>query len=163
IERGVAALRRMRQVAEIHEAELVAVATSAVREAENARDFLTRAQDDAGVTVEVITGLEEARLIYLGVLQALPVYDQTTLLVDIILGGAVILEQAMIALGIDQMTVSDYALREGVLLDALQRRRGSARHHLSDLRRRSVEHLADLMDDDRAHSTNVARLALDLF
>ncbi len=59
--------------------------------------------------------------------------------------------------------MSDYALREGVLLDAWRRRHGGSLHHLSDLRRRSVLDLADLMDDDPAHSAQVARLALALF
>ena len=36
---------------------------------------------------------------------------------DIILGGVLVLEQVFEALGIDEMVVSDYALREGVLLD----------------------------------------------
>jgi exopolyphosphatase/guanosine-5'-triphosphate,3'-diphosphate pyrophosphatase len=66
-------------------------------------------------------------------------------------------------LDIDEMTISDYALREGVLLDAWQRRRGGSLHHLSDLRRQSVLNLAEAMDEDRPHSTQVARLALDLF
>ena len=83
IDRGVAALRRCRSVADAHGAELAAVATSAVREAENRRDFLDRAYDEAGVSVDVISGFEEARLIHLGVLQALPLFDQRVLLCDI--------------------------------------------------------------------------------
>jgi exopolyphosphatase/guanosine-5'-triphosphate,3'-diphosphate pyrophosphatase len=59
--------------------------------------------------------------------------------------------------------VSDYALREGVLLDTWRRRHGGSLHHLSDLRRRSVLALAQLMDDDPAHSAQVAKLALQLF
>ena len=38
---------------------------------------------EAGVHVEVISGVEEARLIHLGVLQAVPVFDRRLLLVDI--------------------------------------------------------------------------------
>jgi exopolyphosphatase/guanosine-5'-triphosphate,3'-diphosphate pyrophosphatase len=82
---------------------------------------------------------------------------------DIIVAGALILEQVMAALDVDELTFSDYALREGVLLDTWRRTHGGSLHHLSDLRRRSVLHLADLMDEDPAHSTQVARLALDLF
>ncbi len=83
IDRGIAALLRCRQIAEHHEAHIVAVATSAVREAENRHDFLQRARDEAGIDVEVVSGVEEARLIHLGVLQALPVWDKTILLCDI--------------------------------------------------------------------------------
>jgi len=83
IDRGVATLARMRAVAESHGAVLRAVATSATREALNAREFITRAADEAGVEVEVISGVEEARLIHLGVLQAVPVFDHRLLLTDV--------------------------------------------------------------------------------
>ena len=299
MDRGIAALERFRKVVEVHDAELYAVATSAVREAENADEFLRRARHEAGVDIEVISGLEEARLIHLGVIQAVPVFDEQLVLIDIgggsteilvghrgealvagslklgairltrrffpddrargseveacrkhvraalvplarevreagfdvavassgtaetvvamveagrsrgaepprtfnnlevsrkevkavvkalagcdsvaerkrlegidparadiLLAGAIILEQAMGALGIDRLRYADYALREGALLDALQRRRGATLHHLHDLRRRSVLHLAEGLDDDPEHSSTVARLALDLF
>src|SRR5829696_9405161 len=81
--RGIEVLRRFRQVAEIHGAGLRAVATSAVREAENRATFIERARAEAGVRVEVISGFEEARLIHLGVLQAVPVYDKRVLVIDI--------------------------------------------------------------------------------
>ena len=59
--------------------------------------------------------------------------------------------------------ISDNALREGVLLDALSRRGGASLHHLRDLRRRSVLHLAESMDNDVDHSMRAAGFALDLF
>lgn len=297
IERATVALTRFRKMAEAHGARLVAVATSAVREADNREEFIQKARAEAGVDVSVISGFEEARLIHLGVLQAVPVFDQkiflcdigggsTELLVgakgetiavrsmklghirlterffdrgkltpgaadscrryirsnlasfgrqvrrigfevavgssgtvgalcamavakkqeaaprtwnnfeltrqdlaavvkslvkaptlaarsklpgldprraDVILAGSLILEQVFEEFAIESMRLSDYALREGVLLDAWQRRHGGSLHHLSDLRRRSVVFLADLMDEDRSHSEHVARLALDLF
>jgi len=83
IERGVACLARMRGIAESFDAVLRAVATSATREAINSREFIQRAETDAGVHVEVISGIEEARLIHLGVLQAVPVFDRRLLLVDV--------------------------------------------------------------------------------
>ena len=64
IDRGIAALTRMREVAESMGAQVHAVATSAVREAENRSEFLDRAEREAGVHVEVISGFEEARLIH---------------------------------------------------------------------------------------------------
>ncbi|MBA2625909.1 MAG: Ppx/GppA family phosphatase [Acidimicrobiia bacterium] len=296
VDRGIAALRRFRQIAAISGARIVAVATSAVREAENRDTFLERARDEAGVEVEPISGLEEARLVYLGALAALPVFDQQGLFVDIgggstelvigragevleasslklgairltsrffadepitkravedcrqyvastlsaparrlrrhgfevavgssgtirnlaemvearrrpgstttarglsfsreelgdtvkelvrakrgkasaklagldparadiILGGALLLEQVFAALRVDAMVVSDYALREGVLLDALRRGSGRPSHHLQDVRERSVRHLAGLCPDELAHGEQVARLALQL-
>ncbi|GAC1366118.1 MAG: Ppx/GppA phosphatase family protein [Actinomycetota bacterium] len=297
VDRAIVALARFREVADAHGARVTAVATSAVREAENRGEFLERARAEAGVEVEIISGVEEARLIHLGVLQAVPVFDQTLLLcdigggstellvgrqgetvlvrsfklgssrltqrffpqprlqpgsvdscrrhvrafiapfsrdvrrasfdvavgssgtigaicamalarrgdvppktwnnfqltradldavvkslvkaptvaargklpgldprrADIVLAGAIILEQVFDAFDIVTMTFSDYALREGVLLDAWRRRHGGSLHHLSDLRRSGVVRLAGVMDEDREHSAQVARLALDLF
>ncbi|MGQ0680513.1 MAG: Ppx/GppA phosphatase family protein [Actinomycetota bacterium] len=297
VKRSIEALKHSRKVAEAHGARITAVATSAVREADNRGEFLRRAREEAGVDVQVISGFEEARLIHLGVLQAVPVYDQRLFLcdigggstelavgakgeilavrsmklgsirlteryfvgkrvapgaldscrqyirsnlasfvpevrrlgfdvavgssgtvgalcamaaarrleqpprtwnnfqltgadlaavvkslikaptlaarsklpgldprrADIILAGALILEQVVEAFGVESLTFSDYALREGVLLDAWQRRHGGSLHHLCDLRRRSVLRLADVMDEDKAHSHHVAGLALELF
>ncbi len=73
----------MRRIVDSYGATLRAVATSAVREATNANVFLDRARAEAGIEVEVISGAEEARLIHLGVLQAVPVFDRRLLLVDI--------------------------------------------------------------------------------
>lgn len=83
IERGLAALRRFKAIADSHEATIDAVATSAVREADNGRSFVLRASAELDIDVDVISGIEEARLIHLGVLQALPVFDRQMLLVDI--------------------------------------------------------------------------------
>jgi len=83
MERGLAALQRFQQVASSRGAEVHAVATSAVREADNRREFVRRAWDEAGVRVAVISGAEEARLIRLGALQTVPAYEQRHLLIDI--------------------------------------------------------------------------------
>ena len=297
IDRAVAALARFRQVAAVHDAPIRAVATSAVREAENRDVLIDRAREEAGIHVEVITGVEEARLIHLGVLQGVPVYDRRVLLcdigggstellvgerdavlsarslklgairltraffdgealtddaveacrrhvrstlapfakelrrlgaevavgssgtiealaqmaavraegtaprsvanrtmrrdeldavvtdllaaqtvearaalpgldpdrADIIVAGALILEQVLGVLRLDELLVSDFALREGVLLDTWRRRHGGSLHHLSDLRRRSVVALMRAMDEDPDHAEHVARLALELF
>lgn len=81
--RGVEAMKLFSLVAERMEAPLRAVATSAVREAENADVFLDRVRKKTGIEIEIVSGSEEARLIYLGVLQALPVIDQRIALFDI--------------------------------------------------------------------------------
>ena len=84
MDRAIACLQRMRRIAESHGVvALRAVATSATREAANADVFIRRASEEAQVEIEVISGLEEARLIHLGVLQAVPVFEKRALLVDI--------------------------------------------------------------------------------
>jgi len=51
--------------------EIVAVATSAAREAGNRRELLARLKDDAGLELKIISGSEEARLIYLGMVKGM--------------------------------------------------------------------------------------------
>lgn len=296
VDRAVAALERFRRIAESHDAPLRAVATSAVREAANRDAFLDRARDEAGVEVEVVSGVEEARLIHLGVLQALEVYDRRLLLMDIgggstelllgdegdvlasislklgavrltdrffpdggadaaavescrqhvrssleafqrqvkthgfevavgcsgtieqavrlargldgleplrtlngasvtrkqvsavaeaviaarrdgtvadlsdldpkradiILAGVLVLEGVVRKLGVKELMISEYALREGVFLDTIQRQRG-AQAPLRDVARRSVLDLMGSCDEDPAHSSHVAHLAVQLF
>lgn len=59
------------------------VGTSALRVAENATDFLEAAEAALGYPIEVISGREEARLIYIGVAHSLAVSDHPRLVVDI--------------------------------------------------------------------------------
>src|SRR3954451_16050760 len=297
IERGVETLARFKRIADVSSAPMRAVATSAGREAENHDVFIARAREGAGLEVERLSGVGESRLIHLGVLQALPVYDRRILLcdigggstellvgergevlvsrsfklgavrltnrffpgdrlhpgavsscrtfvratlagfqrevdhhgfevavgssgtiqalaamaqaatgappprssnaavvsadglagvvrqlvaapsveeraatpgleakrADIILAGALILEGVFAQYGVKEMTISDYALREGVLLDTIQRTQGGSLHHLGDVSRRSVLALAELLDEEPAHSAHVAHLAVELF
>ncbi|MGH9134485.1 MAG: Ppx/GppA phosphatase family protein [Ilumatobacteraceae bacterium] len=300
IDRAIACIQRMRRIAESHGVvALRAVATSATREAANADEFIRRAADEAQVDIEVISGLEEARLIHLGVLQAVPVFDKRALFVDIgggsteiligergemlaarsfklgavrltdrffpggatsddsvtacrkyvrsvlthferevdehgfevavgssgtaetiarmahaargeeplrtyncfeftvtelrsIVGklcstttraaraklagletnradiapaGGLILDEIATRFGIESMTFSEGALRDGVLLDTVERLTGETAgpRHLRDVSRRSVRQLLERCDDDPAHSTQVARLAGELF
>src|SRR5580704_5195711 len=65
-----------------------AVATSAIRDTRNQRDFLARASEAAGAPVEIISGREEARLIHLGVESNWPQQGKRTLIVDIGGGSA---------------------------------------------------------------------------
>lgn len=297
IDRGIAALRRFRQVADSFDADITAVATSALREASNRAHFLQRARQEAGVSVEVVSGAEEARLIHLGVLQALPVFNEQVLVVDIgggsteflvgrgrdvrsahstklgairltdrffpegvvgkksakqcrthvrsflvptirrlreyrpfvaigssgtintiarmvvadrggdpmaptngasftraelgkvveavldaptadertelaglderrrdiIVAGAVLLEQILEGLAIDKMIVSEAELREGILLDLAARSGEPSFHHLSDIRRESVLHMAERYHEDIGHIQRATDIALELF
>jgi len=297
VDRAVAALDRFRRIADSHGAAMRAVATSAVREAENREVLLRRAHAEAGVDIEVVSGVEEARLIHLGVLQALEVYDRRILLcdigggstellvgergevlasasvklgavrltnrffaadrlhpsavdscrrhvrevlssferavrehgfevavgssgtieqvlriarglggeeprrtlngatltrrqvmavveativarregttselpdldpkrADIFLAGALVLEGVVKRFGVKELILSEYALREGVFLDTIARRRGGSLLHLRDVARRSVIDLMTACDEDPGHSEHVAHLALQLY
>ena len=60
-----------------------AVATSAAREAHNGELFVERAEREAGVVVEVIEGVEEARLVQVAVAERIRLEGRTALLIDI--------------------------------------------------------------------------------
>jgi len=84
IERGVATIGKMAEIAAKWDVdEIVAVATSAVREAPNRRDFLRRVKETTGVKVRVISGEEEADYIFRAVRSAVEVNGQTALCIDI--------------------------------------------------------------------------------
>ena len=84
MQRSYDTLRRFRDLANSHQVEqIVTAATSAVREAPNGRDFLQKIQDGLGLEVDLVSGPEEARLIYLGVLSGMSFGDRPHLLLDI--------------------------------------------------------------------------------
>ena len=60
-----------------------AVATQTLREARNRDEFLIQANQVLGFPIEVISGPEEARLIYLGVSHLLPQSDERRLVIDV--------------------------------------------------------------------------------
>jgi exopolyphosphatase/guanosine-5'-triphosphate,3'-diphosphate pyrophosphatase len=63
--------------------QIEAVATSAVREARNGGEFLDHVAQQTGLVVRVITGAEEARLIFLGVQNSVALPEKPTLVIDI--------------------------------------------------------------------------------
>ncbi len=82
--RGVAAIVRFVEAARARGAERIrAVATSAVREAENGEEFRLQVEAQAGIPLEVIPAIEEARLIHLGVAGGFPIYDRLACIIDI--------------------------------------------------------------------------------
>jgi len=71
---------RLQQIRKTH---IRAVATQTLREARNREVFLARSREILGLPVEVISGNEEARLIYLGVASLLPASEEKRLVIDI--------------------------------------------------------------------------------
>ncbi|MBS4024687.1 MAG: Ppx/GppA family phosphatase [Clostridia bacterium] len=67
--RTVAALQEFRVIMDHHRVEKVrVVATSAVRDSHNKQEFIARVKEETGLSIEVISGKEEAALGYGGVL-----------------------------------------------------------------------------------------------
>lgn len=83
---------------------------------------------------------------------------------DVIVAGALILEQIVLGLNIQELTISGYALREGIVYDTVQKQRDiDAHHHLSHLRYQSVDHLCDLYHVRRPHAEHVRHLSMQMF
>lgn len=78
------ALKRFQRAVQLHGVDQIrVVATAAMRDARNAEAFLTWAKAETGWQIEIISGLEEARLIHRGVVFNEPKPDQRLLLVDV--------------------------------------------------------------------------------
>ncbi|MDE5103152.1 MAG: Ppx/GppA phosphatase family protein, partial [Trichodesmium sp. St19_bin2] len=84
MDRAIATLERFQQIAKSANAEqIITVATSAVREAPNGKEFINRIANELNLYVDLISGQEEARRIYLGVLSAMEFNDQPNIIIDI--------------------------------------------------------------------------------
>ena len=85
IERGALVCQRFAEVARgFGASEIIALATAAVREADNGDDFVERVRQLADLDVRVISGQEEARLIFWGVMSGVDLPSRkNALLIDI--------------------------------------------------------------------------------
>ena len=82
--RGVDSLKRCLQIAHSFNADdIVAVATSAVREAGNGQAFIERVKQEVGLSINLIAGEEEARRIYLGVISGMELKGKPHAIIDI--------------------------------------------------------------------------------
>jgi exopolyphosphatase / guanosine-5'-triphosphate,3'-diphosphate pyrophosphatase len=104
IEHSLQVLGRMKAIAEGFGAgELRAIATSAVREAGNGRDFVREAWRRCRVRVEIVPAEEEARLVFRSVMRHFDLGDRLTAIVDIGGGSA---EVILAAGGLVEQVVS---------------------------------------------------------
>jgi len=82
--RGIAAMIEFKTLLERHEVTIVeGYGTSILRNASNGQDFVKEAESIIGHTIKVISGEEEAELIYLGVKSAVPLGSDPHLIMDI--------------------------------------------------------------------------------
>jgi exopolyphosphatase/guanosine-5'-triphosphate,3'-diphosphate pyrophosphatase len=84
IERAAACIKRLRAIAEARGAErVIAIATASVREASNAAEFIDEVERQTGIRVEVLSGVEEARLIGLAASQGCGARGASLINIDI--------------------------------------------------------------------------------
>jgi len=83
-QRGITAIRRFgERIRGFDPANVRAVATNTLRVAKNAPNFIREAEEALGFSIEVIAGVEEARLIYIGAAHEVPAVHGNRLVVDI--------------------------------------------------------------------------------
>lgn len=84
IERAAESIKRFRSIAEARGAErIIAIATASVREARNSAEFIKEIEERTGVRVEILSGIEEARLIGLAAAQGCTPRGMTSVNLDI--------------------------------------------------------------------------------
>tara|TARA_Y100000589_G_scaffold329068_1_gene374692 strand:+ start:5345 stop:6934 length:1590 start_codon:yes stop_codon:yes gene_type:complete len=84
IKRVLETLKRFKEYCSSYGVEkILAAATSAVRESPNGKDLIERVREEIGFEVELISGAEEARLIYLGVLSGMSLENKSHIILDI--------------------------------------------------------------------------------
>lgn len=84
IARSMECLQRFgERIRDMDASQVRVVGTNTLRQAKNAKDFLESAEEILGHEVEVISGIEEARLIYLGVAHLASNLDESMLVIDI--------------------------------------------------------------------------------
>ncbi len=84
IGQACAALREFRAAMDTAKVDAYrATATSAVREASNGATLVERARRETGIELELIEGVEEARLVQLAVMRRIALYDKRALLIDV--------------------------------------------------------------------------------
>ena len=105
MQRGWDCLARFgERLAGFKESEVKAVATQTLREARNRDEFLLKANQMLGFPIEVISGQEEARLIYQGVARQLPQTTERRLVIDI--GGRS--TELILGQGFEPKTMASY-------------------------------------------------------
>ena len=82
--RGLEALNRIKFLCDSHNVEnILAFATSAIREAENGGDFIKEVGDEVGIRVRAISGKMEAEMIGLAVMHSIVLSEEMVLMADI--------------------------------------------------------------------------------
>jgi exopolyphosphatase/guanosine-5'-triphosphate,3'-diphosphate pyrophosphatase len=84
IERAITTLGRFKKMAEHNGADpIIATATSAVRESRNSDAFIDQVRKEVGLDVQVLPGVEEARLIAMAVSEVTDFKNRRALIIDI--------------------------------------------------------------------------------
>ena len=138
--RGIETLKEFRTTIDAHEVTLVrAIATSAVRSAANGADFVSASDNRAGISIEVISGEQEAGYIFNGV-KATGVIRDTSLIIDI--GGGS--TEFIICNSNEQLWKKSYNIGAARLMQAYFHSDPISKNDQTDINQRLDSELADL-------------------
>ncbi len=83
-QRALAAIHSLKATLDLYKVNHIkAFGTAALRTASNGNKFIDKIRDETGIQIKLIPGDEEARLIHLGVIQAVPLNNENGLIMDI--------------------------------------------------------------------------------
>ena len=117
-ERGIACIQYFKEkIAEYGVDKVRAFGTEALRRAANGPQFVAAVAQASGIDIQIITGEEEACLIHLGVMQALPPFEGKGLIMDI--GGGSV--ECIIANGSQVFWAKSFPLGVQVLFSAFHK------------------------------------------
>jgi exopolyphosphatase/guanosine-5'-triphosphate,3'-diphosphate pyrophosphatase len=141
-ERGIQTLKDFKKEIDKHQVAVVkAIATSAVRSSANGAGFVASAAEQAGITIEVISGEDEAAFIFKGV-KATGIISTTSLIMDI--GGGS--TEFIICNPDGCLWKKSYDIGAARLMQAYLHSDPIASEDQSAIRRRLREELPDLQD-----------------
>lgn len=161
--RTMAALRDLAQMCAAYQtSEIAAIATAAVRDADNGAEFILRVKENTGIDFTVVSGREEARLIYLGVSGGLEPGDRLRLFIDI--GGGsteLIVGNAQTYRSLDSVRIGCVRLTNlffGSGAGPVSARTYAAlQAHIRNAARRSFQRIADFDIEQMVASSGSAR------
>jgi exopolyphosphatase/guanosine-5'-triphosphate,3'-diphosphate pyrophosphatase len=151
IDRALACLQRFGQrLRDMQAASVRVVGTNTLRQAKRRGAFLDRARDALGHPIEIISGIEEARLVYLGAAQTMPSEPGRRLVADIgggsteLIIGEGLQTKRLESLHMGCVNISTSFFEDGVITDKrVKRARMAARIELEPIQSAFSSHAWD--------------------
>ena len=117
----------------------------------------------SSLTVKELQLVKEATLACKGVKEIKELPNMDVKRADIFLAGLMVLDSIAKHNGVKQYTLSECAIREGIVIDTLVRQKGWLQGSSQDVRWRSVRSLAQKFQVDESHAWHITTLAISLF
>jgi len=150
MERTILVLKRFVEMSvHLGASDFWAVATAATRDAENKRYFINKVREETGLDLKVISGLEEARLTYLGVASGFHLGDRKAIFMDI--GGGsteIVVGNQLEFFSLDSMKLGAVRLKNMFFLDddegpVSPGRYAILQHYVANSALRSIQRISD--------------------